>query len=378
MTVTFNNFDEAISQAQTRVTEAPPPRILGFDLARALALIGMVVVNYELTLGASGKGPEWLATLTQSLQGRAAATFVVLAGIGASLGSKKARLALNTPEGKAQRNAARWTLAKRGVFLFAIGTPFLLIWPADILHFYGIWLLLGSVMLFLPTAALLFVALAFVVGGAMFLLQGEFFLHWNLVSLDYESVFEPAHFVRNLFLNGWHPVVPWIALYLIGMVLGRLNWMDRKVRARLLMFAAPIAIVLHLVEDVWVTQLVTAIEPMHLLATSSFPPTPGFVFACSSISILLILLACEIAERAPTGWTEPLIHTGQLALTLYVGHVIVGLGAIEEMGRLENQSLPFAVTAAMTFSAGAIVFSTLWRRRFTRGPLEWVMRKISS
>jgi hypothetical protein len=60
-------------------------RIVGYDLARALAIMGMVVVNFKVVMGASEAGPDWLVWLVNLLEGRAAATFVVLAGVGMSL-----------------------------------------------------------------------------------------------------------------------------------------------------------------------------------------------------------------------------------------------------------------------------------------------------
>ena len=53
------------------------------------------------------------------------------------------------------------------------------------------------------------------------------------------------------------------------------------------------------------------------------------------------------------------------------------MGALSAGGRLENQSLPFAVAASAAFYAFAVAFAVLWRKRFDRGPLEWVMRKWS-
>ena len=66
-------------------------RIIGYDLARALAVFGMVVVNFKIVKGAEDNGPAWLVSLVGLLSGRAAATFVVLAGIGISLLTQKPR-----------------------------------------------------------------------------------------------------------------------------------------------------------------------------------------------------------------------------------------------------------------------------------------------
>ena len=66
-------------------------RIIGYDLARALAVFGMVVVNFKTVMSAEQGGPAWLGGLVGLLDGRAAATFVVLAGVGIALISRKAR-----------------------------------------------------------------------------------------------------------------------------------------------------------------------------------------------------------------------------------------------------------------------------------------------
>ncbi len=58
-----------------------PARIDGLDLARYLALVGMVIVNFSIVMGADND-TGWAHAFAQSLSGRAAATFVVLAGIG--------------------------------------------------------------------------------------------------------------------------------------------------------------------------------------------------------------------------------------------------------------------------------------------------------
>jgi uncharacterized membrane protein len=67
------------------VTRPPGGRIIGYDVARALAIFGMVVVNFKVVMAASEADPGWLASLVGLLEGRAAATFVILAGVGLSL-----------------------------------------------------------------------------------------------------------------------------------------------------------------------------------------------------------------------------------------------------------------------------------------------------
>lgn len=55
-------------------------RIEGLDFARALAILGMFIVNYTILTGAEGNGSRWLVTFIGLFEGRASALFVMLAG----------------------------------------------------------------------------------------------------------------------------------------------------------------------------------------------------------------------------------------------------------------------------------------------------------
>ena len=64
-------------------------RIAGYDIARALAIFGMALVNFRIVMGAGQNGPKWLVFLVGQFEGRAAAKLAVLAGIGISLSTRK-------------------------------------------------------------------------------------------------------------------------------------------------------------------------------------------------------------------------------------------------------------------------------------------------
>jgi hypothetical protein len=57
-------------------------RVLGYDVAHSPATLGMVVVHFSLVMAADRTAPAWLAEVPGFLDGRAAATFVILAGVG--------------------------------------------------------------------------------------------------------------------------------------------------------------------------------------------------------------------------------------------------------------------------------------------------------
>jgi uncharacterized protein len=62
---------------------------------------------------------------------------------------------------------------------------------------------------------------------------------------------------------------------------------------------------------------------------------------------------------------------------LYVAHVVIGMGILEAIGRLENQTLPFSLLASGVFFALSVVFAYSWRCRYKRGPIEMLMRYLT-
>ena len=58
-------------------------RIIGIDVARAISIIGMIIVNFKLVLG--GQGTKWMENFAGFFDGKASATFVTLAGVGIAL-----------------------------------------------------------------------------------------------------------------------------------------------------------------------------------------------------------------------------------------------------------------------------------------------------
>ena len=85
-----------------------------------------------------------------------------------------------------------------------------------------------------------------------------------------------------------------------------------------------------------------------------------------------------LTEKYPDAkWTKPFISTGQLALTLYVAHLVIVRGRPGVLGILENQTLSFVIGSAIIFCICGVIFSHFWRKRFERGPIEWAMRRIT-
>lgn len=359
------------------------PRIEGYDLARALAIFGMVIVNFNITMTFGAEtppSPEWLRVLTSLIEGRAAALFVIIAGVGLSLGARRA-LASRDAE---QLAAVRRRLWKRAIFLFIGGLLFALVWPADILHFYGLYISIGALLITLPNRTLLgvaaFTVLAFV--GLLAILDYE--SGWDFDTLNYQDFWTPVGQLRNLLFNGFHPVVPWQAFLVVGIWLGRRNLRDSTVRRRLLLGGAILALGAEAASAglaAWLSRGASEEDAetiASLFGSDAMPPMPFYMLAATGTAVVVIALAVGFSQRfSHVPGHRALVVTGQLSLTIYVAHVLLGLGVLEVLGRLENQSLSFAVFASVAFYAVAVVFSVLWTKRFKRGPLEWILRRWS-
>jgi uncharacterized membrane protein YeiB len=105
---------------------------------------------------------------------------------------------------------------------------------------------------------------------------------------------------------------------------------------------------------------------------------PLYVLSAGATAVFVVVLCLVLADRhGAAAWLSPLVATGQLALTNYVAHVVVGMSVLEGLGWLGGQTLPLAFASAVVFCVGAAVFSQLWRKRHARGPVETVMRRLT-
>lgn len=360
--------------------ETTPARIVGFDFARALAILGMVLVNFRIAmLSPEDSGSSWSQWIDR-LEGRAAATFVVLAGVGISLMAKRA-LATMDP---AAIRTVRHTILKRSLFLLLVGLAYTPIWPADILHFYGVYLFIAAGLFAISNRGLLLAVALIPQLFVMLVFVFDYERGWNWEDLSYIGMWTWDGMFRHLFFNGFHPVIPWVTFVFAGMWLGRQNLRDPKFRRRTGIICFAIAMFIEGLSRLLLNltkQSFPDADPEllnALLSTAAMPPMPWYIFAAGSLAIAVICLCVEFTEAFPQSWlTKLLTPTGQLALTHYVAHVLLGLLPMWALGMLQNSSGRTVVLASLAFFTSAVVFSVIWRRYFKRGPLEWVMRKLT-
>jgi uncharacterized membrane protein YeiB len=361
-------------------------RVVGVDVARSLALIGMAATH--IFPGFTPAGELHLSHAIAS--GRAAALFAVLAGVGLALVTGGHR----PLTGRALRGARAGVLARAalllvlGLLLGKVDSP-----PLVILAYYALLFLVAVPFLGLSsrTLALLAVAAAVVTPLASYALRQV---------VDPTPIAEPGgrDLFVELFLTGTYPVLTWTTYLFAGLAVGRTHLRRVGVAARLLVGGAALAVVAKIASAVALnlvggrSELAGSTAPLRgpvddLLAVGLFGTTPPgdwrwltvsaphsgttFDLAHTVGTSLAVLGLCLLLARVLPRWTlVPFAAVGSMTLTLYTLHVLV----------VANDS-PLLTDDRFTFWAAqvvvALVVATVWQRLVGRGPLETVSSWIS-
>lgn len=339
-----------------------PMRLHGLDFARFLAFAGMVFVNFHVVTGL-GEGSPWALGFLTMLEGKAAATFVVLAGIGFGLGAAR-----NTSEN------FNFTILKRALFLLVIGLLNSLIFPADILHYYAVYFVFGLLLIRAPSNVLGLVAVLLPILFVLLLGVVDYETSWDWVTFEYADFWTIEGFVRNLMYNGWHPVVPWLSFLLLGMLLARLDLWVRGTHIRLMLYGAGAVGLAYVLAF-----LASELDPdlAEFASVSPIPPLPLYMIAGLGAASLIIGASLRLFSGGMIKSLSPFTQTGKQALTLYIAHIIIGMGTLEALGFIGGQSAEMAIFAASLFILLAIIYAKLWACYFKAGPIEWLMRRVA-
>lgn len=345
----------------------------GPDVVRALAMLGVVVMNYHgyLILRGGNPGDGWLADLfdpwTGPLATRFAATFVLTAGVGVTL---MTRSSVGDPE---RTRVMRWRLVRRGLLLYGTGLLFDMIWTGSILPFYGAMFVLAAGLFTLRSRwiAALGTGTA-VAGGAIRWWRYERALDGHDTSwLTDPGPRSPRGLLFDVFVNGTHPLLPWLAFFCAGIVLARLFqaawWRPVAVAAGGTLYVAA-------------TMASAAASSERALVLSSTDPFErGLAYTASTLGTSLVAFAVVswLADRwAATGPVQALQQAGQMSLTIYLSHALV-FNALVGRDVVEPGGVGTALVFALSFWVIATAAAIAYEQRFGRGPAERLYRRLA-
>lgn len=375
-------------------------RIVGIDLARCLALLGMITAHLVGDEGPGGEVSGWLVVTA----GRSAALFAVLAGVSIALVTRS----------RPDRSAAgsRLALLTRAILVATIG---LLLGIPDsglavILTYYGVLFLVA-----LPVVTWSARSLA-ILTAAWGLLSpvASILLRPHLPASSYDvptpaSLTDPWQLLTELTVTGYYPVLTWATYLFAGMTIGRLDLRSARVRRWLVVlggWGAVLALAvdrLALRSDGARAALVDTYDRWEsvrdwadldrVLETGLYGTTPTgswtwlWVWSPHSGSIVdlthtvgssmfvigLSLIILAIVGRRGERPVQVLSGAGAMTLTLYAVHVTVVAAGRAPSAGAPGWELDLRVHLLGVLAVGAIFALRRWR-----GPLEQLVGEVSN
>jgi uncharacterized membrane protein YeiB len=334
-----------------------PERLAGIDLARGLAVLGMLAAHLLVI-------PEWQpsdpSTVLGIVHGRSSILFAMLAGVsiglvsggrapvvGAALQTTRLRLAV--------RAVVLWLI---GLLLIATGVPVFVILPAyAVLFLLAVPLIPLGARVLLPLAA----GLALVMPFVQVLLDGlpVWSGRWGLL------------LEAGL---GWHyPFPVWIAYLCAGLGIARLGLRRLRVQIALVVAGVALAVVGYGLGVATAGAAASAEPAVWQLAWSAASHSNGVLEAVGSGGFALAVIGgCLLACRTILQWvTLPLRAVGSMPLTAYVAQIVVwavwaavALGGTGDLGGFRDLG-PY-----LPLVTGTVLGCTAWALLIGRGPLE--------
>lgn len=359
----------AVAQVRGSASRLRASRIIGVDVARGLAVLGMLASHLLVTMPFDWAEP---GTWSEVVDGRSSILFAVLAGVSLAILS-------GGRQPHAQLGRARMRIAVRAVAIFALGSVLTSLGTpiAVILEYYAILFLLALPLLRARPAALF-------IGAGIWMLVMPW-VRQSLWSGLLGTGSDQLPFL-DLLVTGHYPVLVWFGYTLLGLGVGRLALGERRVQLLLLAVGAALAAVGYTVGALAAALLdrdpaiagdlqTLFVEPFELL--SAAPHSDSTFEAIGSSGFALAVLALCLLATGPLRLVlTPIAATGALALTAYTAHIVVlWLFGVPFwlVNRGPGQFLAYAVPI--------VAFCTLWWLLLGRGPLErpltWISNRVA-
>jgi uncharacterized protein len=356
-------------------------RIIGFDLARAYAIFGMFIVNFNFCFGNVYQTEEPIGRFLNIFTGNSTSIFIILAGMGVSLMTNKSDYSI---EEKAKYKSI---VLKRSWFLFFAGLLLYTWWSGDILHFYGGYMHLAVFILFIPKRFYLWIALLVIVIYHILLWLIPIETSWDFMTFKYADFWTPIGFLRNTLYNGWNSMFPWFLFFVVGMWLGKLDWHNKLIKRNIFIVGFLIFGIIQLIR-LWAKNAFVEDFLHRYILSEYFPPYLPFLLVTGGFALMVISICMYIGEQfQQLKIIDLLAKTGKMTLSHYIIHITIGmlfLGLITGKtytGFLEDETPTqpiYILLYAISFFVLSVIFSWFWSKKFKNGPFETIMRKISS
>jgi uncharacterized membrane protein YeiB len=353
------------------------------DVTRAIALVGVVMMNYHAYLNTDKAffppRPSFAERVFNPLSGilttRFAATFVLVAGMSIALLVQSAIQSGNVE----LIRSAQMKLARRGLFLYAIGAAVQWVWPGTILFYYGAFLLISAVICTWSNRSLVAVSVVSIaVSTGLSAWRGYQFFQGNFTQWLSPTPNTPRNLLIRTFFDYTHPVFPWITFICAGIILGRNLEHLAQLRTRIMLWSGVALFATFLIRTFVMPDSITSQWDYVLQrALSTNNHDHSFLHVTSTLAIALLAF-CSISlltdSRPTSRVVEFLARTGQMTLSIYLAHVLVFNLVVHWLNLVRPTGLDTALVLSLSFYVVAVPVSSLLKRRYGIGPCERVYR----
>ncbi|MBV8949550.1 MAG: DUF1624 domain-containing protein [Actinobacteria bacterium] len=354
-----------VHQGETRSRNA------GIDLARSLAMLGMLIEHELQYPTIQPKSAVW------AVYGRSAPLFVLLAGVGVSLATRAPRRPLD-----------RAMIVARAPLLLLLGMTLSTHVDGIILQSFALFFLVGALSIRLPRRVLATLGVVFLAGGPLFITElrragrlGATFGFRHDVSFG--ALQHPVTLLNGLALQ-YYPAAIWLGFFFLGMVLGRADVASLALGRRLFAWATAAAVVAFTVGWAGARMFGPAREAFSLAppppyawsgnwTTYGFSNAVGWAISSAAVALAVTGACIWIAGLLQRSRViSPLVCLGAVSLTFYIVHGLY-------LDTLWHSVQPHLTTPVSIFVA-AVVFWLLfalvaqrWLAYFARGPIEMLL-----
>ena len=402
--------DASLAVPRAVLPQRPPApttgRLVGIDLARGLAVLGMYSAHVGPDVAVGGP----VGFLLELARGRSATLFAVLAGFSLVIITGRP----HPRTGRAGRQAVT-RIVIRAVVLVALGYALTALdTQVDvILSFYGLLFLTVLPLYRLRAPALALIAAV----GALVLPQVLYAVRRSIedgtwadavVQVDPLARLSGTDGVVELLFTGEYPVLTWAPFLIAGMALARLDLTRPGIRSRLALTGGALAVLgygcswlaLHLVPNA-LTTIASATDggsassawwsdtvgtptdgtPLAWLLVAAPHSQTTFSLLGNTGVALAVLAAClTVADRLPRVMrlAGPVCAVGMTALTAYVLHIVALwlLVNVWYVAAVEDETMA-GLPVLLGFIGAALLLATAWTRHFRRGPLEYLLYRAT-
>jgi uncharacterized membrane protein len=316
--------------------------------------------------------------LFNALGGGAAPTFIVLAGVGASLMVRR-------------RAAPDLTLLLRGLTVLGFGyllsflTPSWFTWRSwFVLHLMGFGIASTPLWRRASTPVLLTVA-------AATLIATPWVQHWLETPTQLsnprmagwadgetvDAVVVAGGHVRLALAESQFPLLPWFSLFLFGLVSGRFIADDRPgTLSTLAAITVAGGAALTILGVSW-PDAPELLERGLRFNVPFFPASPAQALLLAGLVLVVVRGTLAFEQRHPLHERGFLVTLGRASLSLLLVHVVMFRELTRPLDLWQTLSPGLALIIMLAFVALAGLAARSWQRIDYRGGAEWWLRKIA-